>query len=460
MAYTKQEWVAREGVGLNKFKDSTTDQILILTSEPDSITVEGTPFTADRMNHMEDGIESAHEVIDNLGTVSTEDVVPLEKGGTNNSGLANAPDGAFIVKRVQTGDDTTTEFLGYTETIPFAKGGVSYDVRVNAPNNAIIKRLKNDTYDQLYYTPTKSGAFYATSENGAAVFGVLPLAQGGVGTNALTEAPAYAIIRKSGTSDNLWYEPTAAGVFQAEATNGAPKFDIVPVKFGGTGAANAASARTNLNAASLGANTFTGSQGVEDTANVGRGFYVNRTIDSQNYSASLYVSSVGASLVTHKTAGEIDNYIAVSDSAVTANSALVAKGKLSVTTGGIEITSSNSLIAATSSHGYRITRTIDSTDHEGKMYQDSTGRTILAHYTSGTLDGYIAINASTIGLNKELTAPSATITGSVVLSGITGTSTSLTGGTLTLLGVNSSNKVYKLTKPSMSYSSGTLTITW
>ena len=54
--YTKQTWTARVGEGLNKFTDANSGNTLILTSTPDSISEEGTPFTAERMNYIEDGI--------------------------------------------------------------------------------------------------------------------------------------------------------------------------------------------------------------------------------------------------------------------------------------------------------------------------------------------------------------------------------------------------------------------
>ena len=60
MAYEKQTWIAREGVNLKKYtKASETATTVILTNTPDSISVEGTPFSVDRMNHIEDGIANA-----------------------------------------------------------------------------------------------------------------------------------------------------------------------------------------------------------------------------------------------------------------------------------------------------------------------------------------------------------------------------------------------------------------
>ena len=56
MAYQRHTWVDRQGTGLNKFTNSGTATDLILTPNPDSITQQGTPFTAVWMNELEDGI--------------------------------------------------------------------------------------------------------------------------------------------------------------------------------------------------------------------------------------------------------------------------------------------------------------------------------------------------------------------------------------------------------------------
>lgn len=58
MAYKKHEWKARQGTGLNKFRDQD-GKLYEFTSAPDSVTQPGTPFSADWMNEMEDGIAAA-----------------------------------------------------------------------------------------------------------------------------------------------------------------------------------------------------------------------------------------------------------------------------------------------------------------------------------------------------------------------------------------------------------------
>lgn len=65
MAYEKQSWLARTGVKLNRFKDLLSGKYFELQAEPETIEQEGTAFTAERMNHMEDGILQAATTADN-----------------------------------------------------------------------------------------------------------------------------------------------------------------------------------------------------------------------------------------------------------------------------------------------------------------------------------------------------------------------------------------------------------
>ena len=58
MAYTKNTWLPRIGTGLNKFTDQNGNE-WTLTSAPTEVQQAGTPFTADWMNHIEDGIYNA-----------------------------------------------------------------------------------------------------------------------------------------------------------------------------------------------------------------------------------------------------------------------------------------------------------------------------------------------------------------------------------------------------------------
>lgn len=139
--------------------------------------------------------------------------------------------------------DITSGAFGLTQGGTGSVSGLA-----DAPRNAIIKKAGNAD-DYLYYTATGNGAMYAESDNGTPVFGTLPLAQGGTGSNtSLKDAPNGAIIRKLSDDKNnqLYYTATASGAFYSTGENVLAKFGTLPVAQGGTGAITAAAARTNL----------------------------------------------------------------------------------------------------------------------------------------------------------------------------------------------------------------------
>lgn len=71
------------------------------------------------------------------------------------------------------------------------RGGTgSYSDLKNAPHNALITKVNNDSYNQLYYKASGNGAVYSTEANGAIKFGTLPIKQGG--TDATDAATARA----------------------------------------------------------------------------------------------------------------------------------------------------------------------------------------------------------------------------------------------------------------------------
>lgn len=81
--------------------------------------------------------------------------------------------------------------------------------------------------------------------------GYLSTANGGTGNN-LSDAPAGAIIRKSGTSDdpNLWYTATANGAFYATGENKNATFGTLPIAQGGTSITSNPSMLVNLGSTS------------------------------------------------------------------------------------------------------------------------------------------------------------------------------------------------------------------
>ncbi|MCL2181020.1 MAG: hypothetical protein FWB83_07820, partial [Treponema sp.] len=64
MAYNKTVWKARKGSNLNRHrKEHETERTIDLFNEPSAVTEPGTPFSTQNMNHIEDGIYEAHEMI-------------------------------------------------------------------------------------------------------------------------------------------------------------------------------------------------------------------------------------------------------------------------------------------------------------------------------------------------------------------------------------------------------------
>jgi hypothetical protein len=115
--------------------------------------------------------------------------------------------GAAPVEHTHTASDIGAAPVEHTHTVsdigsgclPLNKGGTGTTIDMNtAPPRSIIVKA-TEGYDQLYYTPTKNGAFYATQENGKADFGTLPIAQGGTGaTNAAGAMANLGAVNKAG----------------------------------------------------------------------------------------------------------------------------------------------------------------------------------------------------------------------------------------------------------------------
>lgn len=68
MAYVPNEWQDRIGTGLNNFTDQNGNE-LTLTPNPTSITQAGTPFTAEWMNHIEQGISTLDQFFSSIDPV-------------------------------------------------------------------------------------------------------------------------------------------------------------------------------------------------------------------------------------------------------------------------------------------------------------------------------------------------------------------------------------------------------
>lgn len=124
------------------------------------------------------------------------------------SALTNYATAAYVNSQINSKtvtDDEIIAALGFTPQsnsaiIPKTRGGAGKDIS-GFPANSIIC---NSTGSDLTYTATKSGVLYATSANGAPVFGTLPVAQGGTGqTTAWTNGTVTSLNNTTITSYQL-----------------------------------------------------------------------------------------------------------------------------------------------------------------------------------------------------------------------------------------------------------------
>lgn len=227
-----------------------------------------------------DGYAAAVRFIDDDGTVRATVGASTESGKAYiQNKCADTEYSEYFFTPTQ--DTNRTANGNYTllttkDPVKLNQGGTGTSVDLaNAPNNAIVTKLSTDQYNQLYYKPTKNGAFYAEGENEPPKFGVLPIAQGGTGASTksgarealgaaaeshthnfsevdgtvplskggtgtgsnLVNAPVNAVIRKAGTGyeDQLNYTQTKSGALYATGTDVAPQFGTLPLAQGGTG---------------------------------------------------------------------------------------------------------------------------------------------------------------------------------------------------------------------------------
>ena len=98
MAYDKTIWEAREGSQLNRFgKEQETSSSVLLTNQPKNITKKGTSFSTDNMNHIENGIYEAHQLIE----VQTQDLTAHKTDDTAHGDIRQK-----INTEAQTREDT------------------------------------------------------------------------------------------------------------------------------------------------------------------------------------------------------------------------------------------------------------------------------------------------------------------------------------------------------------------
>lgn len=132
-------------------------------------------------------------------------------------------------------------------TLPTATSSVLGGVKTgsNITNSlGTISLTKSNVTSALGYIPLNSSS-------------ILPLAQGGTGTNQLGNAPANAILKMANIGNHFEYTQVKNGAYYATATNGVPNFGTLPIAQGGTGETTA---WTNGTVTSLNSTTITSYQ--------------------------------------------------------------------------------------------------------------------------------------------------------------------------------------------------------
>lgn len=140
--------------------------------------------------------------------------------------------------------------------------GIETGANKTIVDSALSSTSTNPVQNKVINGALSGKAKSSHTHNASDITGTLELDHGGTGSNtSLKEAPNGAIIRKLKSDDNnqLWYTSTASGALYATSENGIPTFGTLPVAQGGTGATTAADARNNLGAFSSGGGTVTGS---------------------------------------------------------------------------------------------------------------------------------------------------------------------------------------------------------
>lgn len=179
MAFIKRNWLARIGIGLNKFiigdKDGEGKQTL--TNSPDSITQQGDVISADNLNDLEDrikaGIDSLENEIDSTKMILLwENPSPYTAYSGGTIYLSDSSRREYILEYIyDLGNQWVHEFAhmyfavqDINNTMILSKSVISTD-----GGNSLVTVNRNLTYDVDDPSITIGGAQIMTVADGGAI---------------------------------------------------------------------------------------------------------------------------------------------------------------------------------------------------------------------------------------------------------------------------------------------------
>lgn len=160
MTYTPNTWQDRIVVGGNKFLDQYNNE-LILTPNPDSVTQQGTPFTAEWMNHIEQGIADVAPVIETINDWTcrtTENIFECWRYVTFISTGASIADGSIY--RYNSAQEVTLTFPITFSQIPVVLTGAQMAGTVWASTRLVTPTSLYSGVDIFSTTQLPAGTQY------------------------------------------------------------------------------------------------------------------------------------------------------------------------------------------------------------------------------------------------------------------------------------------------------------
>lgn len=160
--YDKQTWIAREGADLNRFtKSEETGNSVKLTSNPGTLTVEGTPVSVARLQHMEDGIKRLSDSVDPNRMFPRNDWEKLSfvSGPRESSRIVNGSD-------IETFFADTSGNLSWGVMSDFFCSKLGTLTATDATGSRFNYIIKIDsTYYQIYLNTSDGNLYMRTSVN-------------------------------------------------------------------------------------------------------------------------------------------------------------------------------------------------------------------------------------------------------------------------------------------------------